>query len=467
MHKAHVRPSFFISAKSSMVILLFVLFYSHTAHTQNLSQSPYSYYGLGDMQYMGSAMFGSMGQVSQGIRRRFDINTANPASYSALAQTNIEAGGSLTNGVLKYRANQTEVSLSGLSYFNIGTSISKKGLGISFGAAPFSALGYEVKSTNKIQTDTSGLIDASLSQIGSGGITKAYIGLGAKVHKNVSVGVNIGYLFGQINTQVLQTIPPEYYMFNWSVDKKDYVSDFLIDYGIQTHFDSVNISLPKRSNVVDSNGFEHKAFVQSKKNYVSVTAGFTFNLQTDLNATQRYSFRTLTRGGVDFARDSIQSDDNRKGAYTMPMSLKYGVCINGLNWSVAADVMSTAWENFRHFGINDGLQNSLSVGVGGSWVPDLKEDARNYLKRLEYRAGYRFEKTNLNLSGQSVNVIAYSIGIGIPIADRDRYKKFSRVNIGFDYMTRGANTTLVNEEYMRFTIGMVFSDRWFIKYKYD
>ena len=64
MHKAHVRPTFFISAKSSMVILLFVLFYSHTAHTQNLSQSPYSYYGLGDMQYMGSAMFGSMGQVS-------------------------------------------------------------------------------------------------------------------------------------------------------------------------------------------------------------------------------------------------------------------------------------------------------------------------------------------------------------------------------------------------------------------
>jgi hypothetical protein len=71
------------------------------------------------------------------------------------------------------------------------------------------------------------------------------------------------------------------------------------------------------------------------------------------------------------------------------------------------------------------------------------------------------------LNNQSVNINSISCGIGIPIAERDRYRKFSRVNIGFDYLTRGANTSLINETYYKFTVGIVFSDRWFIKYKYD
>lgn len=468
MYKARVRQFLFTINKSTTLFIAFVLLFITHTQSQNLTQSPYSYYGPGDLQYYGSAALGNMGQLSQGIRRGFDINPLNPASYSALLQTNIEAGASLASGTYKGNVGQMNVSLSGLSYFNLGGRISKKGVGFAFGAAPYSSVGYNVTSTNKIQTDTSGIINASLSQIGTGGLTRAYIGLGARINKNFSAGVNVGYLFGQINTQIVQSIPSNYYMFNWAVDRKDYVSGFLIDYGIQSHFDSINMSIPWYKTVVDSNGFEHKAFVQSKKNYVSFTAGFSFNLQTDVNATQRYSFRTLTRGGVDYARDSIQTNDNKGGVYTMPMSLKYGIGLKALNWSLGADVTTTAWKDFRHFGINDGLQNALSFGVGGSWIPDLKEDNRNYLKRLEYRAGYRFEQTNLNLNGQSINVIGYSFGVGIPIADRDRYRKFSRINLGFDYYTRGANTSALSEEYMRFTIGVVFSDKWFIKYyKYD
>jgi hypothetical protein len=86
---------------------------------------------------------------------------------------------------------------------------------------------------------------------------------------------------------------------------------------------------------------------------------------------------------------------------------------------------------------------------------------------LEYRLGYRIEQTNAFINNQSININAYSFGIGIPIAERDKYRKYSRVNVGFEYANRGANTSLVNEEYFKFTVGLVFSDRWFIKYKYD
>lgn len=472
MYKAHDWQSMMVKNKINFGFLLCFLLQAFSSFSQNLSQSPYTYFGLGDLQYYGSATLGNMGQVSQGLRRKYDLNIMNPASYSALAQTNIEAAGMLSNGTLQSGDSKINSSLSGLSYFNIGTTISKKGIGLAFGAAPYSALGYDIRKTTVITADTFGTlnnVNAATSQVGSGGLTRAFIGLGAKLNKNFSIGVNAGYVFGQISSKIVQTVPAEYYMFNWAADRKDDISGFIFEYGVQSHFDSINFSMPKYKTVVDSNGFEHKKMVHGTKNPISFNAGITFNMETNLNANQRYSFRTLSRGGIDYAKDSIKTDETKSGNVVIPFEIKYGIALtNNTNWTLAADFGTAAWTNYSSFGQKaNPLQNSWHFNAGGCWLPDVKEDSRNYFKRLEYRLGYRFEQTNIFVNSQSVNVIGYSCGIGIPIAERDRYKKFSRVNLGFEYLTRGANTNLVNEEFFKFTIGMVFSDRWFIKYKYD
>lgn len=449
--------------------LLFCIFlFSNTIFSQNLTQSPYSFYGIGDLQYYGSVTLGSMGQVSQGIRRQYDINILNPASYSALKQTNIEAGGMLNNGTLSNKTGKIDVSLSGLSYFNIGTNIHKNGIGLVFGASPFSSIGYTSLSNTPIDIDTLKGILAKTTLNGEGGLNKAFIGVGARITKNFSVGANMNYIFGQNNSSIVQSVPAQYYLFNWTSERKDYVSGFLFDYGIQTHFDSIIIKTPKYKTVIDSNGFERKKWILKEMKPISFIGGFTVNFQTDLNATQKYSFRTLTRGGIDYSRDSILTNTENKGTVVLPLSLKYGISLtNNENWTLAADFGTTAWKNYSSFNSKSDLQNSWHLNIGGSWLPDIKEDSRNYLKRLEYRLGYRVEQTNAFINNQSININSYSFGIGIPIAERDRYRKYSRVNIGLEYLTRGANTDLVNEEYFRFTIGLVFSDRWFIKYKYD
>lgn len=468
MYKAPDRQSNILNSKISLGLLLCFLFQNFIANTQNLTQSPYSYFGVGDLQYYGSVTFGSMGQTSQGMRRGYDLNSLNPASYSALKQTNLEAGALFNYAELSSGQTNLKTSLSGLSYFNLGTTISKKGIGIAFGAAPYSALGYEIVRKTPIQTDTAGIINATTIQKGDGGLNRAYIGVGVKINKYFSAGVNIGYLFGQVNSSILQTVPPEYYMFNWAIDKKDYVNGFLVEYGVQAHFDSVKLSLPRYGNLIDSNGFERKKFFAGKKSPISINAGLTFNLESAIDGTQRYSFRTLSRGGVDYSKDSIKTEDNKNGEIVIPMSIKYGLAFtNNTNWTLAVDLGTTAWSKYTAFGENRGLQNTWFIAAGASFLPDMKEDSRNYFKRLEYRIGYRTEQSNILLNNQSVNINSISCGIGIPIAERDRYRKFSRVNIGFDYLTRGANTSLINETYYKFTVGIVFSDRWFIKYKYD
>lgn len=471
MYKAHNWQSIQVKNKINILFTVCFLFQTFNSFSQNLTQSPYSFFGVGDLQYIGSATLGNMGQVSQGFRRKYDLNILNPASYSALAQTNLEAGAMLNNGTLKSGSSTLNASLSGLAYFNFGTLISKKGIGVAFGAAPYSALGYDIRRTTLLKVDTlNALIDvnATTSQLGSGGLTRAFFGLGTKINKHLSAGINVGYIFGQINSRMIQTTPAQYYIFNWSADRKDNVNGFLIEYGFQSHFDSLNFSLPKYKTVIDSNGFEHKKLVRGNKNPVSINAGLTFNAETNLTGNQRYSFRTLAIGGLDLGKDSIKTDETKTGSVTIPFEIKYGIAItNNTNWTVAADFGTAAWSNYSSFGQNKGLQNSWHFNVGACWLPDVKEDSRNYFKRLEYRLGYRMEQTNIFIDNQSVNISSYHCGIGIPIAERDRYKKFSRVNVGFEYLTRGANTTLINEQFYKLTIGLVFSDRWFIKYKYD
>jgi hypothetical protein len=471
MYKAHNWQSIKVKNKINIVFMTYFLFQALCSFSQNLTQSPYSFYGVGDLQYIGSATLGNMGQVSQGFRRKYELNILNPASYGALAQTNLEAGAMFNNGSLKSVGSTLNSSLSGLSYFNFGTSIYKKGIGIAFGAAPYSALGYDIRRTTVLKVDTfNALIDvnATTSQIGSGGLTRAFFGIGAKINKYFSAGLNVGYIFGQINSRMIQTTPAQYYIFNWSAEKKDNINGFLIEYGFQSHFDSLNFSLPKYKTVVDSNGFEHKKMVRGQGKPISINAGLTFNAETNLTGNQRYSFRTLAIGGLDMGKDTIKVDETKTGSITIPFEIKYGIAItNNTNWTVAADFGTAAWSSYSSFGQNKGLQNSWHFNIGACWLPDIKEDSRNYFKRLEYRLGYRNEQTNIFIDNQSVNISGYSCGIGIPIAERDRYKKFSRVNVGFEYLTRGANTNLINEEFYKLTIGLVFSDRWFIKYKYD
>ena len=104
MYKAHNWQPIQVKNKINILFTVCFLFQTFSSNSQNLTQSPYSFFGVGDLQYIGSATLGNMGQVSQGFRRKYDLNILNPASYSALAQTNLEAGAMLNNGTLKSAA---------------------------------------------------------------------------------------------------------------------------------------------------------------------------------------------------------------------------------------------------------------------------------------------------------------------------------------------------------------------------
>jgi hypothetical protein len=90
------------------------------------------------------------------------------------------------------------------------------------------------------------------------------------------------------------------------------------------------------------------------------------------------------------------------------------------------------------------------------------ETYSSIFNRLEYRAGFRYGKSFLNLKNSDFDEFGISFGVGIPVR-----RSLSGLNIGFEYSTRGSDAPgLIKENFFRFNIGLNIYERWFIKSRF-
>jgi len=418
-------------------LFLFILQAACYVGAQNITRSPYSVVGAGDIVFSGNVNSFSMGRVAQGIRRHYEINRLNPASYSNLLQTNIEIGAIYGLAKFSSLSQQNQADNSWLAYINMAMPISaKKGIGFSFGLAPFTSVGYNTIAAVTLPSDTFN-IPASNRFIGSGGLSKAYLGYGMRLYKNLSLGINAAYVFGQINQKQQLIIPATYNMFNLEESNNTFANGFVADLGIQYH--------------------------TKFKNDILFTYGATLTPQANLNAAKNRIVRTLPVGLTAGTRDTIINQADVKGSVNMPLAWQTGFSIEKENkWLLAADVNGANWGNYRSFNVSDSLQNSMGFNFGASVVPNYGA-TKNILNKLEYRAGFAYQNTGWQFMGNNIEAMSVTCGIGIPLV-----KSKSKVSVGFEYTTRGTTqNNLIKEEYYRFILGISFSDKWVYRYRYD
>lgn len=417
--------------------LLLFIFCLQAASAQNITRSPYSIVGAGDLIFGGNVSSLSMGRVNQGIRRPFEVNWLNPASYSSLQQTNIETGAMFSNASFTGNGQTSNANNAWLAYLNIAMPISaKKGVGFSFGLAPFTSIGYNVSAAGSIPSD-SAAIPVTNNFIGTGGLSKAYLGGGLRLYKNLSLGANLGFIFGQVDQKAQLVIPASYRMFNMEERRNTYMSGFVYDIGLQYH--------------------------HTFKNEITFAAGASITPKATLNGIEDYVVRTLPIGFTGGTKDTIINRKEVEGSIILPMAWSTGFSLSKPNhWLIAADVYGANWKDFRAYNRTDSLQNSLGFSLGGSYIPNFAAP-KNILNRLEYRAGFGYAQTNWQFFGQSVNALTLSCGVGIPLT-----KSKSKVSVGFEYSRRGTSANnLIQEDFYRFIIGVSFSDKWFYRYRYD
>ena len=78
--------------RNKLVLLLLFVTLGSYSKAQNVTSTPYSQFGLGQLQKNNSVISLGLGGIANGLRLDNAINTQNPASYSALQWTTFEIG---------------------------------------------------------------------------------------------------------------------------------------------------------------------------------------------------------------------------------------------------------------------------------------------------------------------------------------------------------------------------------------
>ncbi|RBL93240.1 hypothetical protein DF182_11930 [Chitinophaga flava] len=403
--------------------------------------SPYSRYGLGDLNNNQNTVNRGMGGVSQAYGDPQSVNFLNPASYSNLMLTTFDVG---IEGGSRSITDKTASFNSGfgtLSYLQIGIPIKKK-WGLNLGLRPVTRVSYNIQeSKDQIFYDTLKMPVANRYQ-GSGGLYQLYAGTGVGIG-NFSIGVNVGYLFGNIENNTRVIYP---------------VSD---------------INASRHMTRISYGSFFYKLGVQYRAKLnkeMDLTLGASGSLQQNMTVRQETLSETLMYNSStnDFTSlDTVQYAKGPKGTVVYPQDFGAGFMLRKLDkWMVGMDFNTTQWSKFSKFGQADSLQNSWKVSLGGQFVPNAMA-LSGYWNRVAYRLGAYYGLDYLKLNDQNMNTLGFTVGAGLPVRRMPYSNQYSMVNVAFDVAHRGNNNTALKENVYRVSLGFTLSDRWFIKKKYD
>lgn len=410
-----------------------MLFAPAQAQTANTG-SPYSRFGLGDLQAFNLVQNRGMGGLSVAISDPLALHLTNPAGLSGLKLTTFEfaASGRFLN--LQSSVQQQQQSNFNINYFTFGFPVSER-WGTAVGFLPFSSTNYSIRTR----------VDSSFSSWnefyeGLGGINRVFWSNGFKINKKWHVGITTNFLFGTMNQTRRFEYADTLNTFNLRVQDEVRVSDVSFHLGAQY-----------RTKL--ANGHQLKL-------------GVVLELPSGLNATRNFTADRYTyQGSTIRVRDTVSNVPESQGSVDVPLALSLGASYDiNSRWLFGAEIRMQDWSKYRFLGNNDSLQNSLAIAGGLQYRPDVNAVGKSgYLKTVQYRAGFRYHNTYLQLRDQAINELGITLGASFPIR-----RSNSTVSFAFESGLRGTTSNgLIREQYNNVTVGFTLNDRWFMKRKYD
>ncbi|MCL9806517.1 hypothetical protein NAT51_13355 [Flavobacterium amniphilum] len=406
------------------IILGSLFLFSLQTFAQEGTASPYSFYGIGEVKSKGTTenrAMGSLGIVSDSIH----INLQNPATFSDLKLTTFTVAGTFTPTKQITTEEEQKAQRTTFDYLAMSFPVSKK-MGVVLGLMPYSSVGYKIVN----YTDTEGT-----KFTGSGNVNRFFTGFGYQLTKNLSFGADLAYNFG-------------------SSDKSAVFISSDLQFGT------------REINLAEMNGLTYKAGLnfKSKIKKFDFTTALTFSPTSILKSdnTRNIAKITYTPSGDEIVWDS-QDVVIPNSEIRLPSRLTLGTGL-GLDkkWFLGVESTFSSKGNYGVNYPNASYESSSKIALGGYYIPKYNSFS-SYFDRITYRAGVRYENTGLVVNSESIKDRAVTFGFGLPISG-----SLSNVNIGVELGKRGTTDSgLIQENYMSFSVGLSFNDRWFVKRKFD
>ena len=417
--------------KKAILLLLVLCICRTVMMAQDLNPSdngntPYSRYGYGSLADNSFVANKGMGGVGIGLRNRSQINVQNPASYTAIDSLTFLFDFGMNGQMSVFKepgVSQTDWS-AGIDYVAFQVPLGKK-FAATAGLLPFSYVGYEYGNQSDLIAgeDT---IAVTRKYTGNGGLNKVFLGFAYAPIKSLSVGVNMGYIWGVTSTGWSMA----YSNSMGTTSSTDYTMDvkaFDLNFGIQ---------------------YTHQF---SKKH--QATIGATYNPKMDM-WTDLSEIMTLTES------------DTTTVTHTVNIPQIFGV---GLTYvyddrlTVGADFKRELWSEVRGYNEDYQISNSAfsdrtKIAVGGEFLPGASYGDR-YYKRIKYRVGFNYNNSYVNVRNSRNDEYGFTIGVGLPLM-----RQKSVINVALEYATiKPQNKDFLSENFLKLNIGLAFNEMWFLK----
>ncbi|NND77269.1 MAG: hypothetical protein HKN39_03725 [Flavobacteriales bacterium] len=464
-------------------IISLSFFVAFSAIAQETSFSPYSRFGIGELNGTFLNRHFSMGGLSTGLYDPLGVNPSNAASYSLLSEPSFELGINSNWLILENSEEKVSGNVTRINHVALGLPLRSSKMGVAFGLTPISRIGYDISRSDSIQD-----IAYAQENIGSGGVNSLFLGFGRKFNlktdsvsygkglkasfnHTLAIGFNFNYLFGSRVNLSREIFPAGSGFVNTQRSNIDNISDVSFDFSVLA-----STWLKKRMKRDDSS--------------IRLNLGATYTPATLLRSERSEVVESfLSVGGNEFFVDSIQSNESIQGNVNIPTKLALGVSIDLISkknnkYTLGIEMRNRSWseyyEDFDEKEISTELVNSIRMAVGLEYVPNNLFTLRGaniqgseYFKAISYRIGAFQQNGYLNIENEELSETGINFGVGLPFVRGRRKLTSSELSFGFQMSTRGSvENGLIEERNNMLFIGLrlnpdMVRNPWFVKRKYD
>lgn len=425
--------------------------------------SPYTMFGIGELQTIGTAQMRAMGGVGVAWYSTQMPSLVNPAGYSATLQKSFLFGfgaeaNFLQNSQYKYDGAGKHIgtaknakNTANFHEIAVQFPVAKK-LGIGLSLMPYSSVGYKMAFLETSDNIAGNVGTASYTYSGDGDITEVKLGIGWEPFKGFSIGAAAKYYWGKIDHNYASSIENNFVGENsfYTVNGSDEyaVSNFKFQVGLLWNI------------------------IANEKNMLSLGATYDYGGSLRPKVTKKI-----------YLNDQYETHaykESSESQMRLPHVAKVGVMYQSVKWVAAVEYEFNAWGsgNKGRFeeNINGGMKvkyvDTHTVKAGLAYTPN-RFDVRNYLKRISYRVGFRYSNYYQTYNDCAIPQYAVTAGLGFPI----KFMGTTSIDVCFEYGLRGSHALmssapkigLVRQDYFKIGLGLSLfgEDYWFVRPKYD
>ena len=417
-----------MSSNKALFSALFIMG-AVAANAQSSTNSPYTRYGLGELSDQAFAHNAAMGGIGYALRSSEQINVMNPASYSAVDSLSFmfDIGMGLKSSNYQENGYKTNAKNASFDYLAMQFRLHPR-VGFAVGFTPYSNVGYKFSRTSDIENSDD--VTVTNTFYGDGGLQQIFGGIGFKILDNLSIGANVGYLYGEIDYQTLATLS------NGGDQTTTYnnisINSYIANFGLQ--------------------------YTQKLSKTDKVTLGLVYGLGHDLKSTETKGIQV-----TDGSSYSELTEETIKDSYGIPSTFGAGLTWqHKQNLTVGADYTLQQFENVKYDNSTDFYKNRTRIGAGIEYMPSLY--GRNYLSRIRYRAGAYYSSSYMKLPEyDGPKEWGVSAGFGLPL---HLFQRNTVLSITGQYVRVLPSVKgMLSENRFVLKLGLTFNEHWFMKWR--